>query len=207
MLSPSHWIVIYETRTLDKADDFNDLKETYGSLLKAVDWKDLPTRSSIQVIGPEAHGKSILVKFISQDFTRKSPIIVIDNFLDSFGNSWPTSYGLFISFLHQPLSKRPSLFRSARCLVAKNLCREHWSEEFLRTLLAAILRDPSMLDLLVVIYDFEDWPVEIQSWFKSLGSFLESCGPIYAFLASSRRLIKGFTPTEPLVLNLEQNYI
>jgi hypothetical protein len=66
-LSPSRWI-LYETRTLDKPDDFSDLKEMYRSLLKGIAWKDVRAKGgSIQVTGPAGYGKSALVKLISQE--------------------------------------------------------------------------------------------------------------------------------------------
>lgn len=205
-LSSSRWI-LYENRTLDKPDDFSDLQEIYRSLLESIVWNDVPRNGSIQVTGPAGYGKSAFVKLISQVIRRRSSVVVLDNFLSSSERTPPTLYDVYVSSLHQIISQRPSLFRPVQNLMVEILRQTIWTEENLRVLLAAILHHSRAVDFLIVIYDFEDWPSEIRSWWsETLGSLMKSCVSAFAFLTSSRHPIKDLTSSKPHELDLEKEY-
>ena len=138
-LSPSRWI-LYEHRTLDKPHDLSELKEIYRSLLSDINWKEVCENGSIQVTGPARYGKSSLVKLMSQDLRQRSSVVVIDNFLSSCERLRPTLYGVYVSFIHQIISQRPSLFLPVQNLMIEILRQETWTEESIWLLLAAILR-------------------------------------------------------------------
>ena len=205
-LSPSRWIIC-ETRTLDKPDDFSELREVYRSLLSGIAWKEIHTMGSIQITGPAGYGKSALVKVISHQIRQRSSVIVVDNLLSSFERRSPTLYGVYVSFLHQIISQRPSLFLPIHNLMVEMLRQETWTEESPWILLAAVYHHSRAVDFLIVIYDFEDWPREIRSWWsKTLGAFVKSCGATCTFLTSSHCLINDLTPVLPHELDLKNDY-
>lgn len=205
-LSSSRWI-LYENRTLDKPDDFSGLQKIYRSLLDGIVWNDVRKNGSIQVTGPTGYGKSALVKLISQVIRRKSSVVVLDNFLSSSERTPPTLYHVYVSSLHQIISQRPSLFRPVQNLMVEILRQKIWTEENLRVLLAAILQHSRGVDFLIVIYDFEDWPSEIRSWWsETLGSLMKSCVLAFAFLTSSREPINDLTSSKPHELDLSKEY-
>lgn len=205
-LSPSRWIIC-ETRTLDKPDDFSELREVYRSLLSGIAWKEIHTMGSIQITGPSGYGKSALVKLISHQIRQRSSVVVIDNLLSSSERRSPTLYGVYVSFLHQIISQRPSLFLPIQNLMAEMLRQETWTEESPWILLATVFHHSRAVDFLIVIYDFEDWPREIRSWWsETLGSFVKSCGSTCTFLTSSHCLINDLTPVLPHELDLKSEY-
>lgn len=203
--SPSRWI-LHETRTLDNPDDFNDLKEIYASLVRRLSLKDL-RGGSIQVIGPAGYGKSALVKLISQKITQESSVVAIDNFANSFRGSPRSLYGLYVSFIHQSISQRPTLFRPVQNLMADILRQNTWTEAALKALLSSMLLHSRDVDFLVVIYDFESWPSEIQSWWPEIQDLLSaSGGSTCTFLTSSYRPISGLTPAKVRRFDLTKKY-
>lgn len=205
-LSPSRWIIC-ETKTLDKPDDFSELREVYRSLLSGITWKEIHTMGSIQITGPAGYGKSALVKFISHQIRQRSSIIVIDNLLSSSKRRSPSLYGVYVSFLHQIISQRPSLFLPIQNLMVEMSRLETWTEESPWILLSAVFQHSRALDFLVVIYDFEDWPREIRSWWsETLCSFVKSCGSTCTFLTSSHCLTNDLTPVLPYEIDLKNEY-
>lgn len=205
-LSSSRWI-LYENRTLEKPADFSDLHEIYGLLLDSIAWKDVLKNGSIQVTGPAGSGKSALVKLITQEIRQSSSVVILDNFLNSSEGTPPTLYDVYVSSIHQIISQRPSLFRPVQKLMVEILRQKIWTVENLGILLAAILHHSRAVDFLIIIYDFEDWPNEIRSWWsETLGSLMKSCVPAFTFLTSSHRPINDLTSSKPHELDLKKEY-
>ncbi len=205
-LSPSRWI-LYEHRTLDEPHDLSELKEIYRSLLSDISSKEVCENGSIQVTGPAGYGKSSLVKLLSQDIRQRSSVVVIENFLGSCERLRPTLYGVYVSSIHQIISQRPSLFLPVQNLMIEILRQETWTEESIWILLSAILQHSRAVNFLIVIYDFEDWPSEIRSWWsETLGPLVKSFGSSFTFLISSHRPINNLTSEPPHELNLEMEY-
>ena len=206
MLSSSRWI-IYENRTLDKPDDFSELKEIYRSLLSGIAGEDARAKGSIQVTGPAGYAKSTVVEFLSQEMRQRSSVVIIENFLSSSEIPPPTLYAVYVSFLHQIISQRPSLFALVRNLMVEILRQETWTEESPWILLAAVFRHSRAVHFLIVIYNFEDWPSEVRSWWsKTLGSLVMSCGSSLAFLTTSHHLIKNLTSVPPHEIDLMKQH-
>ena len=205
-LSPSRWS-LYETKTLEQPRDFSGLRQTYRSLLSGINWKQVCANGSIQVTGPTGCGKSSLWKLLTQEISQKSPLVVIENFLSSSGRLQRNLYGVYVSFIHQIISQRTSLFLPVKNLMYEILRQETWTKESIGILLAAILRHCRAVNFLIVIYDFEDCPLEIRSWWSgTLRPLVESSGSSFIFLISSHRPIDDLTSVSRHVLNVEVEY-
>ena len=78
--------------------------------------------------------------------------------------------------------------------MAEVLRQDTWTEQSLWILLTAILHQSRSINFLIIIYDFENWPSEIRSWWSdTLASFRKSCSLSFAFLTSSHRPINDLT--------------
>ena len=205
-LSASRWI-LYESMTLDKPEDFGELKESWVSLLSGLIWKDICAKGAIQVTGPAGYGKSALVKLISLEIKQRSPVITIDNFLSSYGRTRPSLYDVCVCFVHQILSQPPSLFPRVQKPMTEIPHQETWTEESLWILLTTILQRSRSIDFLIVIYNFQDWPSEIRSWWSdNLSSFMKACGLSFAFLTSSHLPISHLPTLPSFVLDVKTGY-
>ena len=205
LLSTSRW-TLYESRTVDRFDDFVALKDTYGSLLNDIASQRVRDTGSIQVTAPPRYGKSALLKLIAQEIRQKSSVLVIENSLPS-PEQQPSLYSLHVSFIHQIISQRPSLFYAVRNLIDEMLRHQAWTEEMVRILLEAMLHHGRTVELLIVIYDYDDWPKGIISWWcETLRPLLKSCGSKFTFLTSSCKPIKDLSASEPHRLDLEIEY-
>lgn len=207
MLSKSRYI-LHQAMALERYEDFIMLKDIYGSLLRGVASKAVRDTGAIQVIGPARYGKSALLKVIVQEIRQKSSVIVLDSsFTPLEREKTPTLYGLLISFLHQTISQRPSLFYSISSMAAEILHRDSWTEKSLRIVFTALLHACEGMDLLILIHDYEQWPVEIRSWWtKDLRQLLQSCGTRFTFITSSRSRIENLASQKAHELDLERNY-
>ena len=103
-VSPSRWI-LYESMTLNKPEDFGELNKIWRPFLDRMAWKHTYAKGSIQVTGPAGYGKSALVKLILQEIMQRSPVVIIDYFLCSYGRSPPSLYDVYVSFIHRILSR------------------------------------------------------------------------------------------------------
>ncbi|KAI5924124.1 hypothetical protein F4810DRAFT_145288 [Camillea tinctor] len=111
VLSPSRYI-INEAIALDETDHFHELKNLYDYILDNASPGDVRDQKSIQVAGPEGYANSIIMKLFTQEIRQAFSAIVIDHFADPSHLAYtPTIYGIYVSFIHQTLSQRPSLFR------------------------------------------------------------------------------------------------
>ena len=192
---------------MDKTGNLSEFKEIWHSLLNGIVWKDVCAGSSIQVTGPAGHGKSALVKLISQEIRQRSPVVVIDYFPNSLQRGPPTLYGVYVSFVHQVISQRPSLFLPVENLMTEILRQKMWTERSLWNVLTAMLRQSQCVSFLIIIYDFENWPSEIRSWWcGTLSLFLKSCGLSFAFVTSSRLPISGFPFLRRYEIDLKIEY-
>lgn len=207
VLSTSHHI-LHQPMALERYEDFIMLKDIYGSLLRGIASKSVRDTGAIQVIGPARYGKSALLKVIVQEIRQKSSVIVLDSSLaPSEVEKTPTLYGLLASFLHQAISQWPSLFYAIRNMVAELLLRDIWTERSLRTVFTALLYACEGMDLLILIYDYEDWPVEIRAWWsKDLRQLLQSCGTKFTFITSSCSRIEDLASQKAHEIDLEKNY-
>ena len=204
-LSKSHWI-LHETRTLERYEDFITLKDIYGSLLRDVTSRHVLDTRSIQVIGPAGYGKSALLKLIVQEIKQKSSAIVLDSYVAPSGEA-PTLYGLLVFFIHQILSQRPSVFYEVRNMMAEIILRDTWTENSIRIVFAALLHRCGWSQFLILIYDYEDWPGEIRSWWSGeLRQLFQSCGLSFTFVTSSHSRIENLSPSEPHELDLEKKH-
>lgn len=205
-LSPSRWILYETTISLDRPDDFNDQRQIYRSLLRHARLKKI-RGGSIQVTAPAGYGKSALMKLVSQKLRQESSIVIIDNFINSSESQTKSLYGVYASFIHQIISQRPLLFRPVQNLMLEIIGQNLWTEETLRALLLSIFLHSQDVDFLVVIYDFESWSDEVQSWWLEIQDIIpKSCGSVCTFLTGSRKLIEKLTPAKTFPLDLTKKY-
>ena len=206
LLSPSRWI-IYGNRILDKPDEFSELEEIYRPLLSGIAGKNTRAKGSIQVTGPAGYGKSTFVKFLSQEVMQRSSVVIVENILSSSEIPLPTLYAVHVSFLHQIISQRPSLFLLMQNLMVEILRQETWTEESPWILLVALFHHCRAVHFLIVIHNFEDWPSEVRSWWsETLAPLVMSCGSTLTFLTSSHHLIDNLNSMPPLELDLMKEY-
>ncbi|KAH6984430.1 hypothetical protein BKA56DRAFT_581017 [Ilyonectria sp. MPI-CAGE-AT-0026] len=206
-LSPSRRIV-YESRTLDEPDDFNILEDIYGSLLRRIP-VDYVCGSSIQVVAPKGYGKSVIVKLISQHIRRESSVVVIENFPNPLENHPTTFYGVIISFIHQIISQKPSLFRPVRNLMTEMLRQSVWTEQAVKDLLSAIFLHSRDVNFLIVVYNLESplWPAEVREWWSEIPALLESSfGCTCTFLISNEQPVKTFGDQRLYQIDLQRNF-
>ena len=204
-LSHSRW-VIYETRTLHNSRELNDETEIYHSLLSRVHLKGV-RGGSIQITGPEGHGKSALIKLVSQKLKQESSVLIVENIPNPLRRGPISLYGICASFIHQIISQRPALFQPVQTLMAEILVRNAWSEAGLKTLLSSMFQHSQGVDFLVVIYDYDTWPSHIQAWWTEIKSLLpESCGSSCTFLTSSHKRLDDFAATKVRQLNLAKKF-
>ncbi|KAL6414272.1 Ankyrin-1 [Ilyonectria robusta] len=206
-LSPSRRIVD-ESRTLDEPDDFNILKDIYGSLLRRIP-VDYVCGSSIQVVAPKGYGKSAIVKLISQHIRRESSVVVIENFPNPLENHPKTFYGVIISFIHQIISQKPSLFCPIRNLMTEMLRQSVWTEQAVKDLLSAILLHSRDVNFLVVVYNLGSplWPAEVREWWSGIPALLEdSFGCTCTFLISNDQPVKTFSNQRVYHIDLQRNF-
>ena len=90
-LSASYWR-LYKSMTLDKPEDFGELKESWHSLLSGTIWNDICAKGSIQITGPAGYGKSALVKPVSHEIKQRSPVVIIDKSQSSYGRTPSSLY-------------------------------------------------------------------------------------------------------------------
>lgn len=206
-LSPSRRIV-YQSGTSDEPDDFNILRDIYDSLLRRIP-VDYVCGSSIQVVAPKGYGKSAIVKLISQHIRRESSVVVIENLPNPLENHPTTFYGVIISFIHQILSQKPSLFRPIRNLMTEMLRQSVWTEQAVNDLLSAIFLHSRDVDFLIVVYNLESplWPAEVREWWSGIPALLEnSFGCTCTFLISNNQPVKSFSNQRVYHIGLQGNF-
>ncbi|KAH8122253.1 ankyrin repeat-containing domain protein [Trichoderma asperelloides] len=92
-------------------------------------------------------------------------------------------------------------------MVAELLHRDSWIEKSLRIVFTALLHACEGMDLLILIHDYEQWPVEIRSWWtKDLRHLLQSSGTRFTFITSSRSRIENLASQKAHEIDLERNY-
>ncbi|KAK7402650.1 hypothetical protein QQX98_011596 [Neonectria punicea] len=204
-VSPSRWI-LYEPRVFDKSDEYYDMRDIYCSLFQDIPFRNI-RGGSIQVTGPSGHGKSAIVKLLSQKISRASSVVIIENALGSVGRYPWSLYGVYVSFIRQIISQRPSLFRPIRGLMSQILRQNVWNEEIVASILSSILCLSQSVDYLVVVYDFESWPSEIQSWWSRMHHFLpKSGGSTCTFLTSSLEPLSELTNAKVHQIDVASGY-
>ncbi|KAL7935471.1 ankyrin repeat-containing domain protein [Trichoderma chlorosporum] len=191
--SPSKWI-IYDPATLDEYTDYNGLKRVYLPLCQEVPAENLHG-ISIQVIGPQGHGKSAFIKFFCEKLMQESSVVVVQNFNVPFKRRL-TLYDVYIYVIHQIISQRPSLYLAVQTLMSDTLHQDQWTEEVLECLLSSILHHSRGIHFLVVIYDFQEWPADVRNWWLRFSHLLEdSFGSTFTFLISCNEPIQNLTET------------
>lgn len=203
VLAPSQW-ALGEMKTLDTPEEFNDLQKIYASSISHISWKNFKG-GSIQVTGPIGHGRSAVMKLLLQNIIQESRVVVINNFADQSSMLCKTQYSILVSFIHQILSQRPSLFDSVRSLIAEILRYNSWSEQTVQSLLCSILQQSRSIDFLVLIHDFESWSPEVRSlWSEISRLFSKFSQSTCTFILSSHGFYPGFTPGKSLELDLSK---
>lgn len=139
-------------------------------------------------------------------------MVAIDSFT-TLSDKRPSSlYRIFVSFIHQIISQRPSLFRPIQNLMAEILRQEAWTEMTLETLLLSIFRHshPQNMDFLVLVNDFEGWPSEVRDWLSKIHTLFDdpmeprgsSCTLIVSCLGPHSDLGSG----QPFHLDLAEHH-
>lgn len=183
-------------------DDFITTKEIYGPLLEGIVSENIREMGCIQVIGPSGCGKSTLLKFLVHRISQRSRAVVIENVLTPTSPK-PTLYTVYLSFVHQLLSQRPKLFPAVRSMMSELLRRCTWSLGYLRELWATLVEYAQPSEFVIVIYNFEDWPEQIQSWWlNTLRPELQAHNSAFTFLTSSHGKIQDPSLSEPHLLML-----
>ncbi|SPN98681.1 uncharacterized protein DNG_01725 [Cephalotrichum gorgonifer] len=185
---------------------FDNLRSIYHTLTSSVSLKSM-RGGSVQVIGTAGLGKSALVKLISQDIMQESPVVIIENFNNPPDQPTRNLYSVYVSFVHQIISQRPSLFRPVHNRLTRLTREDVWMEKALLAHLTAILLLAKNVDFLIVIYDWETWPAVVRSWWCDLpGLFSKSSGSAATFLISSQERIHALSPEKTRPLNMAEKY-
>lgn len=134
-------------------------------------------------------------------------MIVIENSgISSEGCPW-SLYRVYVSFIHQIISQRPSLFRPVHNLVIQTLRQEAWTTEILKILLSSIFLHSQDVEFLVLIQDLEAWPSAVQDWWSQMHTlFPESRGSRCTFVISCLELNSDMTRGRTLHLDLNDYY-
>jgi ankyrin repeat protein len=180
------------------------VEQIYGSLLGDITSEKIFESDSVQVVGPPGHGKSALLKFIAQRILQETPVIIIENILKPEVSSL---YDVHLSFVHQIISQQPSLFYAVRNMMAEILSRRTWTLGSVWILLVALLQHSQTSAFLILIYDYNEWPDEICSWWlNSLLPVLLSSGSRFTFVTSSHSNIEDLSCSEPYRLDLQKKH-
>ncbi|KAG5774920.1 hypothetical protein H9Q73_011403 [Fusarium xylarioides] len=203
-VSLSRWIY-YEQPMLERADDYTVLRKAFRSLIRHVRFSNI-CGGSVQVIGPKGLGKSLLANLVLHNIWQASAVVVVENRLDRLRKILPTIYDICISFIHQIISQQPFLFIPVQNFMSQIVSQNVWTEELVLSLLSSMLKQSQATHYLVVIHEFEMWPIEIRSWWPKVESMLDkSSGSTCTFLTTSMELLPNFSPKTPHVLDLSNN--
>lgn len=124
-LSSSPYI-LFDTSTFDSPNDSVEVQEIYSKILRDISLERVRGKS-VQVTGRAGTGRSALVKLIAQKIRQESSVVVIDGFTTLSDKRPGSLYRIFVSFIHQIISQRPSLFRPIQNLMAEILRQEAWT--------------------------------------------------------------------------------
>lgn len=149
------------------------------------------------------------MKLICQKIRQESSVVVIDNFMISSNKCISSLYQIYVSFVHQIISQRPSLFRPVQNFMAEILRLEAWTEKTLEILLLSIFRHSHSqnVDFLVLVHDLEAWPSEVQNWWSSLLMlFDEPQGSSCTFLVSCLEVHDNIGRGHPHHLDMAEHH-
>ncbi|KAM0512587.1 hypothetical protein ACHAPE_008764 [Trichoderma viride] len=134
------------------------------------------------------------MKLLLQKIIQESPVVVID-FTGQNRMPIKSQYDILVSFIHQIISQRPLLFLLVKDLMAELLRHMTWSEKTIKSVLRSIFQQSKSVDFLILMQDFESWPLEARSWLSDIPRwFPESSQSTCTFLLSCRVSDPDFTP-------------
>ncbi|KAK1250647.1 hypothetical protein MKX08_010650 [Trichoderma sp. CBMAI-0020] len=200
VLTPSPW-TLDEMKTLDIQEDYSELQEIYAPFIDHISFKTV-RGGSIQVIGPTGQDKTVVMNLLLQKIIQESPVAVI-NFTSQDQALIKSQYGILVSFLRQILSQRPVLFRLVGNLMAEMLRCDTWSEQATKNILRSIFQQSKSEDFLILILDFESWPLEARPWLSDISRwFREPSQSTCTFILGCDKSDPDSTPGKSVRLDL-----
>ncbi|KAL7936011.1 ankyrin repeat-containing domain protein [Trichoderma chlorosporum] len=190
-LSPSRWLM-HKNTTMTDMDDLEILAKIYDSLLKETLMKST-IGQSIEIVSPDIHVGSVLLKLICRNIIKKSDAVIIESNIE-FRNGENTKRNMYMSFLRQILLQRPLLFVPIQSMVIEIMSQNIWTEEILRLFLSSILTHTVTTDFIVVIDDFESRPVELHDLLAMMRDCIsETSGSRFSILTCSQNDITNLS--------------
>ncbi|KAL7950550.1 hypothetical protein V8C42DRAFT_340175 [Trichoderma barbatum] len=138
-LSPSRRLV-YINQTMECMEDFENLKKIYELYIKETSIKKT-FGHSVEIVSPKINIGTALLKLLCREIVESSSAVVIE----SSGGSQPgknTRYIMYMSFIHQIISQRPSLFLPIENMATEIMAQNVWTEEVFHLFLSSILFTP-----------------------------------------------------------------
>ncbi|UKZ77698.1 hypothetical protein TrVFT333_005422 [Trichoderma virens FT-333] len=204
-LSPVRWL-IYNNRKTEYMEHFETLKQIYQPFLIEAFTKEI-LGCSVEVVSPNIHGGLTLLKLLCQEIIETSTAVVIES-NSSLQIGECSRYNMCMSFIHQIITQRPSLFRPIQSMTTEVLSQNIWTEEVLHLLLYSILIHSNGTHFVVAIYDFESWPLELHSWLSRIQNTISKAnGSTLSILTCSRNEITGLPreKTNKIIISPEEH--
>jgi Cdc6-like AAA superfamily ATPase len=154
--------VLPETQTLHKPEECTSLRHIFHAILSRSRLKKV-RGCWVHITGPSGCGKWTLARLVARNLCYESSALVIE-LPPRSRDRRDSPYGVYASFLHQVISRKPHLFPSVYNLLSEINRNDTWTKNILKSILSSIFSQAQNVTFLVVIHDFPSWPTEVRAW-------------------------------------------